>query len=157
MIRSCLVVLSIALCLTGCMSGTVDPPALMTGAAIAPTVIAKLSTPTALHASTEQLAEGLQVYRAQYCGVCHQLAAAQTAGQFGPNHDKVARAAQLRLLDPAYEGQADTPDGYLRESILLPEAYIVDGYAVSSHHMPSYAHLSPAEVDALVYLLAHQK
>ncbi len=157
MIRLCLLALSVALCLTGCMSGTIEPSVVMTGVAMVPTAIARIATPTALHASTEQMEQGLRVYRAQYCGVCHQLSVAETAGQFGPSHDGMAWTAQTRLLNPAYTGNASTPDEYLRESILTPEAYIVDGYALSSHPMPSYAHLSPKEIDVLVYLLAHQR
>lgn len=157
MLRLCVLLLAASCLLVGCLAAPLDPPVLMTGVAVAPTVIARLATPTALHASEEQMAEGLRVYRAQYCGVCHRLSAAGTTGQFGPSHDGMARIAQARLLNPAYGGQAVTPDDYLRESILLPAAYIVDGYEISSHHMPSFAHLSPAEIDALVYLLAHQR
>lgn len=157
MIRLSLLVLSFALSLAGCMSGSIEPSVLMTGVAMAPTAMARMATPTALHASTAQLEQGLRVYRAQYCGVCHQLSVAETTGQFGPSHDGMARTAQARLLNSGYTGSASTPDEYLSESILTPEVYIVDGYAVSSHHMPSYAHLSPQEIDALVYLLAHQR
>jgi len=129
----------------------------MTSVAFAPTAIARLSTPTAFQVSNESLDAGLRVYRAQYCGVCHQLNVAETTGQFGPSHDAVARLAQARLLDTAYTGRASLPDEYLRESLLQPEAYIVEGYEVSSHHMPSYAHLSSDDIESLVYLLAHQK
>lgn len=140
-----------------CLPVSVDPPALMTGVAFAPTVIARLATPTAIHASTEELAEGLRVYRAQYCGVCHRLRAGETVGQFGPSHDGMAWTARRRLLSGEYTGAATTPDEYLRESILDPEAFIVEGYQSSSHHMPSYAHLPAEEIEALVYLLAHQR
>jgi len=139
------------------MTSDFSPPALMTGAASSPTVIARLSTPTALQVSPERLAEGLQVYRAQYCGVCHQLSIAETTGQFGPSHDKMAQTAQNRVLHPAYTGSASTPEEYLSESILTPEAYMVEGYEISSHHMPSYAHLPPGDIEALVYLLVHQQ
>lgn len=140
-----------------CIPGTVDPPAVMTGVALAPTVIARLATPTALHASTERLEEGLRIYRAQYCGVCHQLSVGGTVGQFGPTHDGMAWTARTRLLSGEYQGTATTPDEYLRESILSPELFIVDGYADSSHSMPSYAHLPAEEIEALVYLLGHQR
>ena len=155
--RVALLMLSIVLVLAGCVSVTLDPPAVMTGVAMAPTVMARLITPTALHAETSQLAEGLRVYRAQYCGICHRLGVAATTGQFGPSHDGMARTAQNRLLNSSYAGQAFTPDEYLRESILTPEVYIVDGFADSSHHMPSYAHLSGGEIDARVYLLGPQR
>ncbi len=155
--RLFLLVVGVAIYLGGCTPAAVDPPALITSIAFAPTAIAQLSTPTAMQVSVERLNDGLRVYRAQYCGVCHQLSAGATTGQFGPSHDGMAWTAQRRLLDPMYTGQAATPDAYLRESILSPEAYIVDGYEVSSHHMPSFAHLSAAEIDALVYLLGHQR
>ncbi|HRJ42148.1 MAG TPA: hypothetical protein PL105_09710, partial [Caldilineaceae bacterium] len=142
----------LVLVLAGCLPASIDPPPLMTGMAFVPTVIARLATPASLQASTEEMTKGLQIYRAQYCGVCHQLSAAQTTGQFGPSHDGMARTAQNRLLDPRYSGRAATPDEYLAESILKPEAYVVDGYEVSSHHMPSYAHLPGEQIDALVYL-----
>lgn len=156
MTRLFVILLSATLCLSGCMSVPVDPPLLMTSVAFAPTAIARLSTPTALQASAERMDEGLRVYRAQYCGVCHQLTVGGTTGQFGPSHDSLAWTAQRRLLDPVYTGQATTPHEYLRESILSPEVYIVDGYADSSHHMPSYAHLSSSEIDALIYLMENQ-
>ena len=157
MARLSLIFLWVILGLTACLSAPVDAPALMTGVAVAPTVMARLITPTALHASTAQLEQGVRVYRAQYCGVCHRLGVAETTGQFGPSHDGMARTAQNRLLSPAYTGSGSTPDDYLRESILTPEVYIVDGFATTSHSMPSYAHLSPEDIDALVYLLAHQR
>lgn len=155
--RLALLFLSVVLLLSGCMSAPIDPPVLMTSVAFAPTAIARLSTPTALQASAERMDEGVRVYRAQYCGVCHQLAAGTTAGQFGPSHDGMAWTAQRRLLDSAYTGAATTPDEYFQESIRLPEVYIVDGYELTSHRMPSYAHLSAEEIDALVYLLGHQR
>ena len=157
MIRLSLAVVLIAFFLASCLPGTVEPLPLMTGVAMAPTVIARLSTPQALQASPDQLAEGLRVYRAQYCGVCHQLSSAKTTGLFGPSHDRIALVAQNRLLNPAYTGSASTPSEYLRESILTPDVYIVEGYEVSSHSMPSYAHVSPGGIESLVYLLAHQR
>ena len=157
MTHLCVILLSAILCLSGCMSAPFDPPVLMTSVAFAPTAIARLSTPTALHASAEKMDKGLRTYRSQYCGVCHQLSAGGTTGQFGPSHDGLAWTAQRRILDPVYAGQATTPQEYLQESILSPEVSIVDGYADSSHHMPSYAHLSAQEIDALVYLLGHQR
>lgn len=157
MARLFVTLLATVLCLAGCLSAPMDPPTVMTSVAFAPTAIARLSTPTALRASAEKMDEGLRTYRSQYCGVCHQLSAGGTTGQFGPSHDGLAWIAQRRILDPAYAGQAATPQEYLRESVLSPEVYIVDGYADSSHHMPSYAHLTSAEIDALVYLLEHQR
>jgi mono/diheme cytochrome c family protein len=102
------------------------------------------------------LAHGVEVYRAHYCGSCHALTAASTRGTFGPAHDDMGLVAARRIADPDYVGGATTVEEYLRESLLDPRAYIVEGYQITQHHMPAYTHLTPAEIDALVYLLAHQ-
>ncbi len=97
--------------------------------------------------------EGLAVYQAQSCGVCHTYAAAQSTGTFGPPHDGLAETALLRLQDPRYRGAATTPAEYVRESILQPEAYRMEGYQMARMPMPAYTHLSTEEVNALVIFL----
>lgn len=105
---------------------------------------------------TTLIDRGVEVYRSQYCGVCHQLTAANTRGTFGPGHDAAALNAGAHITDPAYTGQATTVEGYLRESLLEPDVYFVPGYVTSSHRMPPFGHLPPEDIDALVYMLAHQ-
>lgn len=102
------------------------------------------------------LADGLAVYRAQYCGVCHTLDAAETRGTFGPPHNGMGPIAVERLADAGYTGTATTPAEYVAESIVDPQAYIVPGYAATSHRMPVYAHLDQASVDAMVAFLLAQ-
>jgi nitric oxide reductase subunit C len=102
------------------------------------------------------LAAGLAAYRAQYCGVCHTLNAAETRGTFGPEHNGMEQTAATRLADPNYSGTATSPAEYVHESIVDPQAYIVPGYATTSHRMPSYAHLDTATLDALVAFLLAQ-
>ena len=102
------------------------------------------------------LAEGLAVYRAQYCGVCHTLSAAETRGTFGPPHDGLGATAAARLADPTYHGKATTAAEYIHESIVDPQAFSVPGYATTSHRMPSYAHLDAATLDAMVTFLLAQ-
>lgn len=102
------------------------------------------------------LAAGVIVYRANYCGVCHELPAAETRGTFGPTHAGMGATAAERLLDPAYGGAATTPAEYLAESILQPGVYLVPGYATSAHPMPSFVHLPEADIAALVELLLAQ-
>ena len=99
---------------------------------------------------------GLTVYRAQYCGVCHTVDAAETRGTFGPPHNGMGATAAARLTDDTYHGAATTPAEYVRESIVDPQAFIVPGYATTSHRMPPYAHLDEASVDALVAFLLAQ-
>jgi mono/diheme cytochrome c family protein len=101
----------------------------------------------------ERLAFGIEVYLQSYCGACHALAAAGTAGAFGPSHDDARSLAELRLRDPNYRGAATTPADYIRESIVDPGAYIVPGYAATPHGMPAYGNLSDEALDALVALL----
>ncbi len=103
-----------------------------------------------------RLAAGKAVYLANYCGVCHTLAAAGTAGIFGPSHERMGRTAVQRIAAPSYTGAAATAADYIRESIVAPAAYFAPG-ANARHPMPPYAHLPRADVDALVYFLLQQQ
>jgi hypothetical protein len=100
---------------------------------------------------------GLEVYREQYCGICHQFSVAETGGLFGPTHDGIGAIADERIQAPGYAGSATTGEEYIRESLLDPKAYIVPGYELTSHHMPTYAHLEEGDINALVQMLLHQK
>lgn len=114
--------------------------------------------PTAASADTSaQVEHGLEVYKQQYCGLCHQFDAAATAGQFGPSHNGLGLTAEQRIHDPHYTGAATTAAEYIHESIIRPKAYLVTGYEHTAHHMPAYGHLSESDVDALVQLLLQQK
>jgi mono/diheme cytochrome c family protein len=99
---------------------------------------------------------GLAAYRAQYCGICHTLDAAETRGTFGPPHNGMGEIAAARLLEENYSGSATTAAEYIHESIVEPQVYIAPGYATTSHRMPTYAHLDSATVDALVAFLLAQ-
>ncbi len=98
----------------------------------------------------------LEVYQAQYCGTCHALAAAGTAGTFGPGHDSMRVVAGRRLADPAYTGRATTAASYILESLTDPGVYRVPGFERTRFLMPAYAHLDPSQLDALVQLLMEQ-
>jgi mono/diheme cytochrome c family protein len=157
-----LVLLIAALC-TSC-----QPIASKTGnidiATIYPVVIATRDLPTIIgagQASTPEVSpalvtEGLQIYRDQYCGICHQLTAAGTGGTFGPTHDGLAAVATQRIQDPSYQGAATTLADYLRESLIEPQRYIVPGYELTPHSMPSYSFLTAQQLDALVQFLHQQ-
>jgi mono/diheme cytochrome c family protein len=105
----------------------------------------------------ELVSYGLEVYKEQYCGLCHQLSAADTGGLFGPTHDGIGAIADQRVQAPDYAGSANTGEEYLRESLLDPKAYLVPGYEVTSHHMPAYTHLEEGDIDALVQMLLQQR
>jgi mono/diheme cytochrome c family protein len=102
------------------------------------------------------LTRGFEVYKGSYCGICHTLPAAQTAGVFGPPHAGIGVIATARIQDANYTGSATTAEAYLRESISDPEAYTVPGYAGSVHRMPAYTTLSDEDLTALVYMLLQQ-
>ncbi len=100
---------------------------------------------------------GLEVYRAQYCGVCHTLDAAETKGPFGPTHNGIGTIAAERIADPGYTGKATTAEEYIRESIVDPAVYIVPGSALGRYRMGAYTMLNEIELDALVQFLLEQR
>ena len=108
-------------------------------------------------ASGSEVAYGLEVFKSQYCGICHQLDVANTAGLFGPPQNKIGLTAVQRIQDPDYTGTATTASEYIRESIVSPDIYLVPGFEYSRHRMPAFTHLTQVEVEALVQLLLHQK
>jgi hypothetical protein len=114
------------------------------------------SSVTSAPADPAVLAVGMAVYRAQYCGVCHTLDAAETRGTFGPTHNGMGSIAAERILEPTYGGAAGNAAEYVRESIIEPQLFIVPGYAATSHRMPSYAHIEGESLDALVAFLLAQ-
>lgn len=120
--------------------------------AVAPAEASPLPTPDAA-----LIQHGIEVYRSQYCGMCHTLAAANTQGTFGPNHDAAGSIAAERIQETNYSGTAKTAEAYLRESISDPAIYKVPEYTLSNHQMPAFSHLPAEDIDALVYLLLHQQ
>jgi cytochrome c5 len=109
-------------------------------------------------AGNEDLAmDGLRVYKEQYCGLCHELAVAETKGLFGPAHNQVATNAVQHVTSPDYSGNATDPAGYIRESIRDPGIHLVEGFELSRHKMPAYTHLSDEDVEALVQFLLQQQ
>jgi nitric oxide reductase subunit C len=109
-------------------------------------------------ASREQrVARGLEVCRREYCGTCHTLDAADTAGLFGPTHNGIGSTAERRIREPGYMGTATTVEAYIRESIVSPGVYVVEGYGLSRYRMPAYSHLDQEDLNALVQMLLQQK
>jgi mono/diheme cytochrome c family protein len=101
--------------------------------------------------------DGLTVYKSMGCVGCHRLAAAGSVGGLGPSHDHVATVAMERLLAADYTGSATTAEGYLRESIEIPELYVAPEYRKIKYRMPAYDFLQPEQIDALVLLLVKQR
>ncbi|MBI1298999.1 hypothetical protein GC175_29060 [bacterium] len=115
----------------------------------------------ATHALTplteEEIAQGVAAYRDAYCGVCHTLTIAGTRGEFAPNQDGMGLLAEMRLLDPAYTGNATTAADFIRESILDPTAFVEGAYQITHHPMPPFTHLPSEQVESIVQLLLHQR
>lgn len=78
---------------------------------------------------------GAQVYANNGCGSCHTLAAAQSAGNLGPN------------LDEVIPGMTEAE---IRESIVNPGAVIAPGFP---NAMPAFDQLSPQELNQLIDFL----
>jgi cytochrome c551/c552 len=57
------------------------------------------------------------------CTLCHNA-----LGGRAPMLDRVAAVAPERMADPRYEGDAETLEAYLYESMLKPSAYVVAGF-----------------------------
>lgn len=103
------------------------------------------------------LQRGVDVYLANYCGTCHTLAAAQTTGTFGPPHNDEYHLANQQVQSDSYTGSATTPTEYILESLIEPGIFYTPGYEGTNHHMPAFGHLPEEDLDALVYLLSHQR
>ena len=116
-----------------------------------------LATPTPEPVDPALVEAGRVLYIDNYCGTCHALAAAETNGIFGPDHDHIATVALERIADDRYRGVAATAEMYILESIVKPEIYLAPGSVIARQQMPPYSHLDEKDLDALVYFLLQQK
>jgi cytochrome c oxidase subunit 2 len=96
-------------------------------------------------AGLAQAKTGEQIFTAAGCAGCHTFAPAGSNGTIGPNLDDLAAAAANR--EPGKSAQE-----YVRESLLNPEAFLVEGFG---NAMPSYeGRLTDEQIQVLVdYLL----
>ncbi len=90
--------------------------------AIEEVVLEELPTPTP---SAEELddpvARGQRVYLDMGCGGCHTIDGV-SSGAVGPNLNQIGEIAANRV-----EGQ--NAEEYIRESILMPNDYVVEGFS----------------------------
>ena len=76
--------------------------------------------------------EGRRLYMQQTidgapgCITCHSPD--PEVGRIGPSHDDIISRTRETLASPEYTGSAKDVEGYLRESILEPDAFIRAGY-----------------------------
>jgi nitric oxide reductase subunit C len=133
-------------------------PILVRGSAV-PGVAAALGVPPTTAASQDPVELGRAVYNATPpgCAACHSVAPGVSI--VGPTLAGIQATAAARIASPDYTGHARDVAGYIRESILDPNAYVLKGptYAAGGRSlMPSdYAQtLKPEQVDQIVaYLL----
>jgi mono/diheme cytochrome c family protein len=87
---------------------------------------------------------GEQIFTAAGCAGCHTLAKANANGTVGPSLDDLAQAA---------EGQDGSPEDFVRESILDPDAVVAEGFQAGVMQ-PFEGDLTDEQLQALVeYLL----
>jgi len=82
---------------------------------------------TGAPASNDPIALGEAVFRAPAfaCQACHSMQPGVTLA--GPSLAGIATRAAERITDAGYTGEATGAEGYIRESIVHPSAYLVPG------------------------------
>ena len=70
---------------------------------------------------------GGQLFAKLPCASCHDLTKPWPGGDIAPNLGNIATEAARIVRLPEYHGTAADAAGYIRESILAPNAYIVPG------------------------------
>lgn len=84
------------------------------------------------------------------CISCHSVEPGVV--KVGPSHAAVGARAERVVEEPGYGGEATTAAGYLRESILEPNAHVADGFEPVMY--AGYEEvLTPEQVDDLVAFL----
>ncbi len=117
--------------------------------ALGEVTLAALPTPTPSPGeATDPVARGRQVYQASGCGGCHTIEGLST-GAVGPNLTRIGEVAATR--EPG-----KTAEQYLRESIVNPKAFIVEGYQPVMPETFGQT-LSPQQLDDLIAFLLAQK
>lgn len=97
------------------------------------------------------LQESLGASEAPGCITCHSLTPSEV--KVGPSHSDVARRAGQIIESPDYHGQAQTAAEYLRESILEPDAHVVEGFEPGVMYARFAEVLTDQQVDDLVAFL----
>jgi nitric oxide reductase subunit C len=131
-------------------------PILVSGGAIPGTATVGEPPPTA--ASTDPVALGQALFNKTPpgCFACHSTV--HGVNLVGPTLEDIPTTAEARLKDPNYRGKANDAEGYIRESIVDPNAFVLKGPTYSSGGrslMPTGldASLTREQVDQLVAYL----
>jgi nitric oxide reductase subunit C len=106
---------------------------------------------------------GAKLYETLPCGSCHDIGHPWPGGDICPNLGNIATEAARIVRQADYHGRATDAAGYIRESIIDPNAYIVPGatyrQADGESVMPKTfgQTLSPGELDDLVAFLLSRR
>lgn len=92
--------------------------------------------------------DGRQIFVAAGCGGCHQLSRAGTNGRIGPSLDDLAASARRYG-----RARGETPEQYVRESIVRPDAFVVPGFRRGIMPSGYDKRLTRQQIDALVRFL----
>src|SRR5579859_2989716 len=110
---------------------------------------------------TADASSGQALTVANGCTTCHMGVPFTRAPGWLPNssgatppNEGIATRAQHRFTDPDYTGAATSADGYLLESIIEPNAYVVTGFDNPSQMPPNFGKkLHPQDLaDIIAYL-----
>jgi cytochrome c553 len=86
------------------------------------------------------------------CTTCHAVGG--QGGQVGPDLSHVATDGVAIVKSPDYKGKAQDTPGYLRESIVDPNAYVVKGFSAGIMYQNYGKDLSDQDIsDLAAYLM----
>ncbi len=98
-----------------------------------------------------QLFEQSLLGEAPGCSTCHSLEPGEVI--VGPSLAGIRTHAAERVQDPSYTGNARSAEGYIRESILHPDAYVAEGFPAGVMYQNYRSVLSMGDVNDLVAFL----
>ncbi len=85
------------------------------------------------------------------CSGCHSTQPGQKL--VGPSLAGIGTSAAQIIKDPNYKGSAKTPEDYIKESIVNPNAYVVSGYQPNVMYQNYGKDLTDQDVNDLVAYL----
>ena len=114
-------------------------------------VIVQESTEFTAWATGQQptVLDPVEIFALYGCVACHELASANATGQVGPSLNGIAGRAANRQPGVSAED-------YIRQSILMPNGYIVGGFAENIMPQDFGQRMTPPELDALVSFLLEE-
>ncbi len=156
-----------ALLTNACAPALVSPTAARTPAAptpplASPTSVRPIAQATPGSTARGDPARGAQLFAQLPCSSCHDITHTFPGGDPCPNLGNIAAEAARIVKSSDYHGKATDAAGYIRESIVDPNAYIVPGAQYREPNGQSAMEqdfaktLTPQQIDDLVAFLMIQ-